>query len=871
MDYHLLSVKEVVEKLDSNVEKGLDSRQVSERLKEFGENRIRKKRKFDAVKVFLSQFKSFLIIILIFAAVLSFLMHSQVDAIVILVIIVLNAGIGFFQEYKAEKAIESLREMMVPKAKVLRGGRVIEIDSKKIVPGDVLVLNQGDKVMADARIIESNGLKINEAVLTGESVPEEKVLESLDNHVPLADRINMIYQSTGVVSGSAKAVVVDTGMKTEIGKISELVQEIKPEKNPFKDKLDRFAKNIGVFIIVLCILIVGLMVFKGVEVFQSFLVAVSLAVAAIPEGLPAVISIGLAFATKRMARKNVLIRKLPASETLGRATVICTDKTGTLTEEKMEVSEIYANGKINPHKEKDLLFKIGVLCNKARVEGNGDKEYFLGDPTEIALIVSAKNNFLNKKELAEQEPKIKDFAFDSNRKMMSVVREKNKKLVSYVKGAPEKIIEKCDYELINGRKIKLMAKDRERLIKVYESMAAKGLRVLGFGYKELTRPQSHPPAQKMSRPLALDAIREQDAETGLVFVGYQGMIDPPRKEVKNAIKLCKQAGIKVLMVTGDSKLTAEAIAGEIGLKGKSVDAKEFVEMSDKQLFEEIKDISIFSRISPQDKLRIINILKQKNEIVAMTGDGVNDALALKRADIGISMGIRGTDVARDSSDVILTDDNFASIVDGVREGRTVYDNIKKFVKFLLSANFSEVILVFTVMLIWQNPELLPLLPLQILWINLVTDSFPALALSTEPMESDVMKRKPCKQDILKGIKGFILVAGLTAFLIDFMFFYSYMQDIALARTMAVTASITFEMFLVFSCKTRGPFFKSGFNKYLIYAILVSIVLHLIVLYSPLNKLFYFVPLGIFEWLMLIGVSIVGFGLVEGFKWWERRR
>lgn len=861
MDYHLLASKEVVEKLGSS-EEGLVKSEVANRLKTHGENKLKKKEGFNAIKVFINQFKSFLIIILILAAILSFIMHSQIDAIIILIIILLNAGIGFFQEYKAERAIESLNKMMVPSAKVLRDNKIIKINSQKIVPGDILILDEGDKIMADARIIENNGLKVNEASLTGESVSVEKVQYKLTNHVSLADRVNMVFQGTSVVGGSAKAIVVNTGIKTELGKISELVQKVKPEKNPFKDKLDRFAKKIGVFIITLSILIVLLLILTGADLFQSLLVAVSLAVSAIPEGLPAVISLGLAFATSRMIKKNVLIRKLPASETLGRTTIICTDKTGTLTEEEMHVSEIYTNGKINPHKNKELLFKIGVLCNNSRIGENDKGSYILGDPTEIALINSAKNNFLNKNKLEKIEPKVKEFAFSSERKMMSVVRREgnraDKNFTSYVKGAPENIISKCSYELINGKSIKLEKKDKEKLIKVYEGMASKGLRVLGFAYKQFY--------------YSGDQIMQKNVENDLVFVGFQGMIDPPRKEVKNAIKMCKQAGIKVLMITGDSKLTAEAIAKEIGLDGDSIESKELQDINDKELFNKIKDISVFSRISPQDKLRIVNILKQKNEIVAMTGDGVNDALALKRADIGIAMGIRGTDVARDSSDIILVDDNFASIVQGVKEGRTIYDNTKKFIKYLLAANFYEVFFVLMVMLIWRNPELLPLLPLQILWINLVTDSLPALALSAEKMESDVMNRKPSKQDLLKGIKGFIVISGIIGLILISISFFMNIEHIDKARTMAVTTSVVYQMFLVFNCRSRKSIFEfnkqeglSNLNKYLFYAVGISIGLHLLVMYTWLGSLFYFVGLGLIDWLIVVGLGFGGFLVVEGVK------
>ncbi len=780
-------------------------------------------------------------------------MKSELDSIAILIIIFLNAGLGFFQEYKADRAMHSLKKLLVQKSKVFRNGKMTIINSEKIVPGDILIIEEGNKISSDARIIESNGMKVNEASLTGESAPVEKSKRKLDGNIPLADRINMVYQGTEVMSGNGKAIVVNTGINTELGKISELVQKIHPEKNPFKEKLDEFAKKIGIFVIFVSLMIIILLIYTGAEKLHSFLVAVSLSVAAIPEGLPAVISLCLAFATRRMIKNNVLIRKLPASETLGRVTVICTDKTGTLTEGKMEVTTIYSNGKINPLKGKYELLKIGILCNNARTEEVSSNDYFLGDPTEIALIVSAKNNFLDKREIINKEPKIIEFPFNSERKMMSILRKSNGRLVSYVKGAPEKIIEKCKYELIDGRKIRLDDKDKQRLNKIYEEIAKKGLRVLAFAYRDF--------------PSYIDYsnLNEKIVESNLIFVGFQGMIDPPRKEVKDAIKSCEEAGIKVVMVTGDSKLTAEAIATEIGLKGKTIDSKELEKMSDKELFRQITNIAVFSRISPEDKLRIINILKLRNEIVAMTGDGVNDSLALKKADIGIAMGIRGSDVAKDSSDIIITDDNFASIVTGVKEGRTIYSNTKKFIKYLLTANFSEVILVIIVILIWRNPELIPLLPLQILWINLITDSFPALALSSENPEKNIMKKGPSKHEILNGIKVFIFFGGLIATVISLIFFITNIHDIDKARTLVVTSSITFQMFLVFNSKSEKSVFKSPHNKYLYYAVIFSLFLQIIAIYSPLNSIFNFVPLTILDWAKIIGLSFLGFILMEILK------
>ncbi len=849
-DWYLLSEKEVMEELGSS-ENGLNKNKVIENLARYGENKIIKKKSFSSLKIFLSQFKSFLIIILIIAAILSFFMDSKLDSIVIIAIVILNALIGFSQEYKAEKAIDQLKKLMVPYAKVIRDGKLFQVESFKLVPGDILVLEAGDKVMADARIIESNGLKTNEAALTGESSSSEKFSIRLEKSVPLADRNNMIFQGTQIVAGNGHAIVVETGANTQIGRISELVQDIKSEKNPFKDKLDNFAMKVGIFVLMLSAIIVGLLFYNGIPILKSFLVAVSLAISAIPEGLPAVVSLTLAFATKRMVLKNILIRRLSSSETLGRTTVICTDKTGTLTEEKMKVTKVYVNGKINPENGKDLLLKIGLLCNNSRLEKDEDgNNYFVGDPTEIALIEAAMNNFLDKKLVTEKEHRIKEFTFSSERKMMSVIRKSENKQISYVKGAPEEIIKRSIYQIIDGKRIKIEKEDREKLIKVYEGMAREGLRVLGFAFKTLPK---------------YSELNERVAEEGLSFVGFAGMIDPPRKEVKNAIRLCNDAGIKVIMVTGDCRLTAEAVAKEIGLKGKSIDSSELSGMNDRELFNVINEVAVFSRISPEDKLRIVEILKKRNEIVAMTGDGVNDALALKRADIGIAMGIKGTDVARDASDLVLRDDNFSSIVEGVREGRRIYDNIKKSIKYLLAANFYEVLFIILVVLIWKNPQLLPLLPLQILWINLVTDSLPALALSEEESEKDIMKRKPSRAGILDGMGKFIFFSGLIGLIIISFLFLLHINNIDKARTVVVTGSILYQMLLAFNCKSDKTVFKSLKNKYLVYAVLISLGLHIILLYSPFNSVFGFVYLNIFEWIEIIVLSFIGFMLMEGFK------
>jgi len=850
MNWHAKKEAQVLEELKTS-EKGLSEKEAAERLEKYGKNELKRVKRLIALKIFARQFASFLILILIIAAVISAFIESWLDFGVIMGIVFLNSMFGFFQEYKAERAIENLKEMLVPMTKVLREGKIVEIDSRNVVPGDILALTEGDKIMADARLISCENLLVNEAALTGESIPESKFARVMGIEISLGDRKNMIYQGTEVVRGKCRAVVTETNMKTEFGKIAELVQKIEPEKNPLRQRLDSFARIIGVIAIALIGIITFIGFSLGFDKFQIFLTAISLAVSAIPEGLPAVITICLALATQRMLKVNSLIRKLPAAETLGRATFICADKTGTITEEKMQVMKIFVNDKITEsfvkNRETELLLKIGILCNSARIEGNGIEEYLVGDPTEKALILAAKKYGLHKKEETEKQPKIKEFVFSSERKMMTIVRKKDNEIISYVKGAPEVIIQRCQEELSKGKIKKLDKKRRQELLMRYEEMASSGLRVLAFAYKKVHGFHRH--------------IKQEDAENDLIFVGFQGMIDPPRPEVKGAVKECEHAGIRVIMITGDSALTAKAVGQEIGLKGKIIVSQQLAKMSDSELEKKIYETAIFARASPHDKLRIVNILKKKGEIVAVTGDGVNDALALKKADIGIAVG-RGTDVAKDASDIVLVDNNFASIVKAVGEGRRAYDNIRKFVKYMLSANFDEILLIM-VALFLSFP--LPLLPLQILWLNLITDSFPALAISTEEAESDVMKRKPSKVGILKGGVGFIILAGFLAFLVCLIAFYFYMQDLDKARTMALTTSVIFEMFLVFNARTTKNVFKSRQNKWIIYGVAISIILHLLLIYTPLRVLFSLAYLGILDWLLMIGMCFACFLLMEFIK------
>jgi len=840
MDWHSQSSEEVLKKIGSSGN-GLNDGEIQKRFGRFGKNVLRKYKRKSRLMLLLRQFNSLLIYILIVATIMSGVMGHWIDACVIGVIVILNAVIGFVQEYKAEEIIEKLRRSLRYKVMVLRDGVHKEIDSKFLVPGDIVLLEAGDQVLADCRILELENLQVNEAVLSGESFPIDKIVETLGKDVVLADRKNMLYAGTNVVRGKVTAVVVETGSETEFGKLAELVQTTEDEIMPLEKRIDTFSRNVSIAILVLVAFVFGIGIYFGVGVFEMSLISVSLAIAAIPSALPAIIAITLAVAIKQMHKVNTLIRRLPAAETLGRATVICTDKTGTLTEEKLSVDKIYASGKqLTVGSEQltgdaKMVLKIGVLCNNARDE----KDNILGDPTEVSLIKVAKDFGLSKKVLSEENVRVKEFPFDSERKMMSIVRRAGKIQTSYVKGAPIFVLEKCTKELIGG-KIQLMTKERKKeLVKIYTGMESSGLRVLGFGFRQIVK------------------IEQKEAENLLVFAGFVGMIDPPRMEVKKAIREAIEAGIKIKIITGDSALTTKAIAAKIGLNGEVVEGRELDRLDDKGWHDVVRTRTIFARITPQQKLKVVEILKKQNETVAVTGDGVNDILALKRADIGIAMGIRGSDVARDSSDMVLLDDNFASIVRAIRQGRRVFNNLKKSIKFLLAANVGEVFIV-VMGLVLGLP--LVFLPLAILWMNLVTDSLPALALAVEPAGENVMKRGPKNDGLLTGVWQAILVAGVLMVIASlWVFNYGLINsNLKVAQTMAITTAIFFELFFVFSCKSHLSIFKTGIlnNKYLIYSVLISGGLHLLAIYTLLGSVFGFVVLSGFQLglCVLLGLS-----------------
>ena len=857
--WHALSSDNTIKKLKSNL-KGLNDDQVSERLKKYGKNEIRKIKKLEPLRILFEQFKSFFVILLIIAAIISAFVSHWIDMYVILGIIVLNASIGFFQNYKAEKSIQALKSLLVSKAKVLRSGTLKEIDASEIVPGDILVLREGDKVLADARLIDARDLQTNEAVLTGESLPVDKINKILDSEIELHKRVNILYKGASVVRGSAKALVIATGMETEFGKIASLVQKTRAEKTPLQVKLDDFAKKIGIIVIIIASLVAFLGIYAGLDKINSFLTAVSLAVAAVPEGLPAVITICLALAVQRMYKVKSLIRKLPAAETLGRVTVICSDKTGTMTQEEIHVTKFFYNNTIKEinqvchesraNESSEMLLKINCLCNNARIEKIKNEKVFFGDPTEQALLRVASDCGFNKELLTKQEPKIKEFSFTSARKLMSVVRKSksDSKLISYVKGAPELLIEKSMYEFIDGKYLILKENRKKELFRVYEEMAGQGLRVLGFAFRNVP-----------------DKFTQKDAESKLVFVGFQGMLDPPRDEVKEAIRASQEAGISIKMITGDSKLTAKAIAKQVGLFGEILVGSEIEKMNDEELKKKIKEVAIFARTTPQQKLRIVELLKKEKEIVAVTGDGVNDAPALKRADIGIAMGIKGTDVTRDVSDIVLMDDNFASIVKAVKEGRRVFDNIKKFSYYLLSGNLAEIFIIVFALLLGASlgwPTILALLPVQILWINLVSNGIIALPLSFEHPELDIMKRKPEKTGLFS--KGVVLIWFLLAILITggILVLLNLLDSSTVIKfqTITFTAIVFFEGLNVFNFRSfKQPIYKIKRNWFLFLALLLSFTLQILIVQVPLLQPFFgTTPLTLKEFaiIFLISTSIV---------------
>ena len=755
MNWFNKGISQVEKELQTNIKEGLTEEQVKANYEKYGMNELKQKKKKSLFVKFLEQFKDFMIIVLIIAAIVSGAVgiaegEGITDTIIILIVVVLNAIIGVVQESKAEKSLEALQKLSAHASKVVRNGKVAVVQSRELVPGDVVVLDTGDYVPADLRIVESANLKSQEASLTGESVPVDKNTETIeDEKVSLGDRTNMLFSSSLITYGRGKGIVVETGMNTEVGKIAKIINDTEGTETPLQTKLNKLGKTLGIAALAICIVIFIIGIAYGKDVIDMFMTAVSLAVAAIPEGLAAVSTIVLAIGVQRMVKKNAIIKKLPAVETLGSATVICSDKTGTLTQNKMTVQKVFVNNEVVEAKdikdisnELDRLMQVCTLCNDTKI---GAERELTGDPTETALIdLGFKINF-DVKEVLELK-RVKEIPFDSDRKLMTTVNKVGEKYFVYTKGGIDELLARCNSYIVNGEIKTDLDKYKAEINKYNVDMAKDALRVLAMAYKEM----DHEPTDEEMKNI----------ENDLIFVGMVGMIDPPREEVKVAVEKCKTAGIKTVMITGDHKITAVAIAKALGIlenEDEAITGSELEEMSDEDLTKNIRKYSVYARVSPEHKVRIVKAWQANGEIVAMTGDGVNDAPALKTADIGCAMGIVGTDVSKEAADVILTDDNFATIVSSVEEGRRIYDNILKAIQFLLSSNVGEIIVLFLAILItpWLGSTfnidiglIEVLLPIHILWINLVTDSLPALALAVDPAEDDVMKRKPKKQ---KGI------------------------------------------------------------------------------------------------------------------------
>ena len=895
--WHSKKSEEVLSDLRAD-QNGLSREEAERRLKEFGYNELKEKKRVTPLQIFLAQFKDIFVIMLLIATAISFLIGETVDALTIAVIVILNSIVGFVQEYRSEKAMEAMKKLTAPKARIMRDGTEAMIDAREIVPGDIILLEAGDRVPADGRLLEVVDLKADEAVLTGESTDVTKDLGVVKEETSVADRKNSVFMATHMTYGRGKAVVTSTGMNTEFGKIAEMVQTMETEETPLKQKLAGFAKKLGIIIVVLCAVIFALELYEifalGVtngldaiaNIINAFETSIALAVSAVPEGLPAVVTVSLALGARELAKRNAIIRKLSSAETLGATTYICSDKTGTLTKGEMTVRKIYVNGKtidvtgagyeskgeflvdgnsinLKENPELELMLRANTLNANAYYDGT----HVIGDTTEGALIVAAAKAGIAKKDTEEAYPRVHEVPFTSERKRMTTAHKTPEgKLVAYVKGAPEMVLERSTHVLKDGKVKKFTAEEKKEILAINERMANAALRVLGTAYKDL-------PAD------AAKKFDDEDYESNLVFLGLSGMIDPPRDEAKEANDRCREAGIKTVMITGDHKLTAVAIAKELEMlhSDKVLTGAELDKLSDEEFENIVGEVSVYARVSPEHKLRIVKALKKKGEIVAMTGDGVNDAPALKQADIGVAMGITGTDVTREAADMVLADDNFATIVNAVEGGRSIYDNIRKFSFFLLRSNFDELLVIGSFALLGLE---LPLTAGMILWINLVTDGGPALALTMDPPEGDVMKRPPRdpKEGILHGRIASILATFITQFIgtgvVFYVSYYMLGRPIEEARAMAFVQATLQELVIVWNCRSeKHNAFKVGFrsNKFLLVAVLVSVILTVII---PYTYLFGTAPLDLIDWLVILPFSLSGFLILPeifyGRKIWKWR-
>ena len=874
------SPDEVLKDLSTTREKGLSQEEAKTRLEKYGENALAAEKKKSFGEKLKEQILDPMIIILMIAAIISAFVGEALDAGIIIAIVIVNAFLSIYQEGKAEEAIAALQKMSSPKAKVVRDGDHIEVDSNTLVPGDIVILETGDIVPADLRLIDSSNLKIDESSLTGESVPVEKNFSKVyDGKMEIGDRENLAYSSTIVTYGRGMGLVVETGHETEIGKIATSIATVGDEQTPLQRKLAKLSKTLGILVIVICAVVLGVGVLYKNDPLEMFMTAISLAVAAVPEGLPAIVTIVLSIGMGKMAEKNAIVKKLLAVETLGTTTVICSDKTGTLTQNEMTVVKVFTDGqvydvsgtgyspegdvtkkeeKVTIEEDENLkiLSSIAALTNDAKLQVKGQEASIIGDPTEGALLTFAEKAGNGLKELYNNFDRIEEIPFDSDRKMMTTFHDKIfNNIASFTKGAPDVVLDRCSKILIDGKEVELDDKLRKEVLDKNSEFARSALRCLGYAYRK----HSDMPSE----------ITSENIEKDMVFVGLTGMIDPSRPEVKAAIKECRSAGIRPIMITGDYLETGLAIAKDLGIATSDDEAimgRELNEMSEAELREIVKEKSVFTRVSPENKVQIVTALKQNGHITAMTGDGVNDAPAIKKADIGIAMGITGTDVAKNTAEVILTDDNFATIVNAVEEGRIIYSNIKKFVAYLLSCNLGEVLIVL-ISILMDLP--VPLIPIQLLWLNLVTDSFPALALGVERGEADIMEEKPRDPDepildkeikITVAIQSIaITVATLLAYFVGLKW-YGLESGINHARTMAFATLIICELLRSYTARSVDKtVFEIGVftNKKLVLATAFSFLLMLIVIYVPvLNDAFGLMDLGPKEIAVVLGSALI---------------
>ena len=857
--WHSSSVEEVSKNLKTNVNIGLSEDEAQKRFERYGPNNLKEKKKESIFVKFIKQFNDFMIITLIIAAIISAVVSKlngeadYIDSIIIVAIVVFNAIMGLVQEQKAEKSLEALKKMSAPNAKVRRNGRVQEIDATMVVPGDVVILEAGNYVPADCRLINSFNLKIEESALTGETIPSLKDSSKiLKENTAMGDLCNMVFATTIVVNGHGEAIVVETGMNTRVGKIAGMIIEDESPETQIQKKLAEVGKILAIACIIICVLIFVIGIFKKIPIIEMFMTSVGLAVAAIPEGLPAIVTIMLSIGVTKMAKKNSIIRKLPAVETLGSSSVICSDKTGTLTQNKMTVTEIRnCFGRANSNERKFIL-ELGTMCTDTTEERINGKLGFVGEATEVAISNAAMEEGVSKSFLYDEMKRINDIPFDSKRKMMTTIHKYGNEYRIITKGAPDVLLKRCSNCYSGGQIVPIFSK-KDDINEQNNQMAEKALRVIAVAYKDVEK-----------------LPEMQDVEKDLIFCGLIGMIDPPREGVKEAVRTCRRAGIKTVMITGDHLQTAKAIAKELGILKRgdlAIDGETLERMSQHELEQNIMDYSVFARVSPEHKVRIVKAFQSTGAVVAMTGDGVNDAPALKNADIGIAMGKGGTDVAKNAADMILLDDNFVTIVEAVKQGRNIYDNIKKAIHFLISTNIGEIVTIFFGLVLGIKS---PLLAIQLLWINLVTDSLPAIALGLEKEEENIMSRlprNPKKNLFADGLWWKIIIEGAMLGIFTLLAFSigNRLYSVEVGRTMAFLTLGILELVHSFNIKSEESIFKIGVleNKYLVGALVLGVILQVIVVVvSPLAQVFSLVPLTGMQWLYTILIAVAPIPIVE---------